>query len=141
MEHVCEGAKDVQKAIMGGPKAMQEVRLVVPTILICCHGLTLWSERFACIHLRTSNHVQWHNHPQAVGVLVKSSAGKLRELCPSIDRGQIQDIITDVVGAALGGDSMPAKAFKKARCVMTKRYGDPSGARAWATARVCLGLN
>ena len=53
---------------------------------------------------------------QAVGVLVKSSAGKLRELCPSIDRSQIQDIITDVVGAALGGDSMPAKAFKKARC-------------------------
>ena len=80
-------------------------------------------------------------HPQAVGVLVKSSAGKLRELCPSIDRGQIQDIITDVVGAALGGDSMPAKAFKKARCVITKRHGDPSSARAWAVARVCTGLN
>ena len=26
VEHVCEGAKGVQKAIMGGPKAMQEVR-------------------------------------------------------------------------------------------------------------------
>ena len=28
VEHVREGAKDVQKAIMGGPKAMQEVCII-----------------------------------------------------------------------------------------------------------------